>query len=196
MWAGLRPLLAPPSGAIEATSRLSRDFAIEVAPSGLITVAGGKWTSYRRMAEVLVDRVEREAGWERRPSRTRELPLVGAPPMRPARAAGPPGPPDPRGTERPLVDALARPGEGPLCPDFDLVPADVRFAARHEFARAGLDVLARRHRLLLLDAARTAEVAGQVATLLSGELGRDAAWVRADTEATLQAVRLHLPAGK
>ncbi len=194
LWAGLRPLVAPTAGGAKSSSRLSRDFAIEVSPGGLISIAGGKWTSYRRMAEVLLDRVEREAGLERRPTRTRDLALVGAPGSVSSEAAPGCASGDPRGSERPFVTALAAAGEGALAPDCDLTPADVRFAARHEFARTGLDVLSRRSRLLLLDARRTAELAGPVAALLAEELGRDAAWARADAAATAEAARAHLPA--
>ena len=75
-FAGLRPLFGTAKGG--KTSLISREHALLVSPSGLVTITGGKWTTYRAMAEQTVDRAETVGGWQHRPSRTRDLRLHGA----------------------------------------------------------------------------------------------------------------------
>src|SRR6201999_4437729 len=80
VFAGLRPLVRevrPPGAAGEDTATLARDHTVVVSPSGLVTVTGGKWTTYRRMGEDTVDQAERTAGLEKRPSKTPTLQLHG-----------------------------------------------------------------------------------------------------------------------
>lgn len=167
-WAGLRPLVKP--GADVATKRISREHAIIVSPHGLVTVTGGKWTTYRAMAEDVLAACFRANLLEPRPAgATRTLRLVGAPSPTAATTplAAPPGL-HLYGTEAAAVASL--PGA-----DRELLPglseAMVRFAARFEYARTVEDVLARRSRWLFLDARRAAEAATPVATILREELG-------------------------
>ena len=169
VFAGLRPLI----GGSGNTSNLSREHVIQIAPSGLVSVAGGKWTTYRRMGEEIVDRAAAVAGLPARPCRTRSLLLHGSP-------AAPSD--DVFGTDRPAVDAL--PGAGRrLHPALSLSEAEVRFAAREEQARDVEDVLARRHRALFVDATAAIEAAPAVAAILAEELGWDAARTLETTEA-------------
>jgi glycerol-3-phosphate dehydrogenase len=176
VWVGLRPLVKPPAsganGDAENTKRLSREHTVLVSRRGLVTVTGGKWTTYRAMAEdVLMRCFERGLLPERRSGATGHLQLVGAP------AAGAGAPPTPLsappglhlyGTDAALVQTL--PGaERDLCPG--LSEAMVRFAVRHEFARTVEDVLARRSRLLFLDARLAGTLAQPVAAILAEELG-------------------------
>jgi glycerol-3-phosphate dehydrogenase len=169
-WAGLRPLVRP-GGAGGDTSAISREHAVLAAPSGLITVTGGKWTTWRAMAEdVLARCVQTGALPPRGPSRTAGVALVGAESTASARPAGLHRPPGPHlyGAEQAALAAL--PGaQHWLAPG--LSEAMVRFAARHEYARTVEDVLARRSRLLFLDAAQAARAAPAVAQVLADELG-------------------------
>ena len=168
VFVGLRPLIG--AGDRSATRSLSREHCIEVSPGGLVTITGGKWTTYRRMAEETVDTAQSVAGLSRRPCVTAELRLHGA-------EAGASS--DPYGSTRAAVDAL--PGAGlPVHAGLRLTEAEVRYAARCELARGVEDVLARRHRALFLDAAGAAAAAPQVARLLAEELGKDAAWCEAE----------------
>ncbi len=160
-FAGLRPLVGHDSA---KTASLSRDHTLLVSPSCLVTIAGGKWTTYRRMAADTVDQVIQVAGLDKRPSTSAELPLHGADA---ADAAGL------------AAVAVERPGwDEPLHLNLPYRVCDVVWAARHEMARTVEDVLARRTRALLLDAGASADVAPAVAALLAAELGRDAAWQR------------------
>jgi len=164
-FAGLRPLIAGAGGGGVAgsdTAALRRDHRLEVSPSGLVTITGGKWTTYRRMGEDAVDAAARVAGLPDRPSVTATLRLHG-------------------GQEDPELARLAaeRPELGePLHPRLPYHAAEVVRAARHEMARSVEDVLARRTRALLLDARASVEAAPRVAALLAAELGRDEAWQR------------------
>jgi len=173
-FAGLRPLV----GARESkrTAALARDHAIRVSRSGLVTIAGGKWTTYRRMAEDVVDEAARVAGLESRPSRTAGLRLHGyvGNGVRSGPFAG-------YGADaEALLDLL---GENaawrePLHPRLDTVAGEVAWAVRREMARTVEDVLSRRTRALLLDARAAVEAAPRVAAIMAAELGRDEAWQR------------------
>ncbi|SHJ47897.1 glycerol-3-phosphate dehydrogenase [Hymenobacter daecheongensis DSM 21074] len=175
-WAGLRPLAAP-STAGAATKEISRSHKLLVAASGLLTITGGKWTTYRQMAEDVVDRASQLGPLPARPCRTAELPLHGAP-----AAGATPATNDPLaayGTDAPALRQLLQENPAwaaPLAPGFPFLQAEVVWAARHEMARTVADVLARRLRLLFLDAAAAQAAAPVVAALLAAELGQDEAW--------------------
>lgn len=168
-WAGLRPLVKP-AGTVRDTKAVSREHAIVVSPHGLVTVTGGKWTTYRAMAEDVLATCMRAALLPTRPAGvTRHLRLVGAPPrsgpMVPLTA--PPGL-HLYGTEAAVVAAL--PGADRTIVD-GLSEAMVRFAVRREFARTVEDVLARRSRHLFLDASGAMACAEAVGAILAEELG-------------------------
>ncbi len=183
VWVGLRPLVKPPDDEGGDTKALSREHTVIVARSGLVTVTGGKWTTYRAMAEDVLERCMASGALPRRPGGvTQRLPLVGAAPGR--SLAEPPGE-HLYGSEAALLRSLpgadrwlwrdAESGQGALS------EAMVRFALRYEMARGIEDVLARRSRLLFLDAARATELAAPVAELIEQELGRPVAAIeRAD----------------
>jgi glycerol-3-phosphate dehydrogenase len=180
VWVGLRPLVKPGGDDSENTKAISREHTVLVGRSGLVTVTGGKWTTYRAMAEDVLDRAMARGLLPRRPAGvTEHLALVGAAPGRPL--GEPPGE-HLYGSEAPLLRSLPgaanwlwRDGPGGLS------EAMVRFAARYEMAREVADVLARRSRLLFLDAAEAERVADAVAAILKDETGRgvDAAGFRA-----------------
>jgi len=171
-WVGLRPLVRP-MGEAAQTKSISREHTIEVARSGLVTVTGGKWTTYRAMAEDVLERCMARGLLAPRPGgRTERLPLVGAAPGR--SLAGPPGE-HLYGSEAAAVRALPGADEV-LWRDAEsgqpgLSAAMVRFAVRQEGARSVEDVLARRSRVLFLDAAVAAGCADAVARVVAQELG-------------------------
>jgi glycerol-3-phosphate dehydrogenase len=172
LWVGLRPLVKPDGSDGEQTKALSREHTVLVSRSGLVTVTGGKWTTYRAMAEDVLDKCADQHLLERRPAGvTADLRLVGGDDMagpRP-RISAPPGP-QCYGSEAAVVAAL--PGaDRELAAG--LTEAMVRFAARNEYARTVEDVLARRWRLLFLDARLAGSLAPLVATILQQETGID-----------------------
>lgn len=170
LWVGLRPLVATHQSA-NGTKSLSREHTIVTDTHGLITVTGGKWTTYRAMANEVMDACF-EAGMLPRRAGGASLghALVGAS----ASAAKVPLEAAPGwhlyGSEEPLVRA---------CPGADrilgmgLTEAMVRFAARHEYAWTVEDVLARRWRALFLDVRQALAMAPTVAQILQEETGLD-----------------------
>lgn len=168
VWVGLRPLVRPPSDSEAETKTLSREHTVLVDPSGLTTVTGGKWTTYRAMAEDVLDAcAERGLIPRRGVGATHDLRLVGATngPDHPVSAA--PGP-HLYGSDVEALSAL--PGARRWLAE-GLTEAMVRFALRYEGARTIEDVLARRSRLLFLDAAAAIRAADDVADLISYERG-------------------------
>lgn len=187
VYAGLRPLVRPPEEEGERTASLSRDHHVFTSASGLVTIVGGKWTTYRKMAEDVMTRAAEVAGLDAIPSRTAELRLHGAPSNAATSEVGvPTGPLASYGTDAQAVRALGT-GEaelsGLLHPALPYLRAEVAWGARREMARTVEDVLSRRTRALLLDARASAECAPLVARLLARELGRDEAWQKAQVEA-------------
>lgn len=180
VYAGLRPLVRA-EGAMR-TASLSRDHSIFESPTGLVTVVGGKWTTYRRMGEDVVDHAARVAGLEPRPSTTAELRLHGAPPeeqVMHSTAGTPSETLAAYGTEADQVRALAEADPDlavPMHPRLPYLMCEVAWAVRHEMARSVEDVLSRRTRALVLDARAAMECAPVVARVVARELGRDGAW--------------------
>lgn len=171
VWVGLRPLVRPPRQAGD-TKKINREHTVIASDSGLVTVTGGKWTTYRAMAEDVLAKCM-DSGLLRRlpPCETADFLLVGAPaePPRPGSLAAPAGLHG-YGTEAPWVQAL--PGANhELAPG--LSEAMLRFAVRHEYACTVEDVLARRSRLLFLDAGLAEQVAPAVAAVVEQETGKD-----------------------
>jgi glycerol-3-phosphate dehydrogenase len=190
-YAGLRPLV---SGKASATAKLSREHLVDVSRRGLVTVAGGKWTTYRKMAEDTVDVAAREGKLPAAPSPTARVALHGNPgrgASREVRYAG-------YGTDGAALEALERDDPTlaePFHPALPYTGAQVIFAAREELARTVDDVLARRTRALFHDAAAARAAAPAVATLLARALHRDEAW-QADQIAAFAAIAdQDVPAG-
>jgi glycerol-3-phosphate dehydrogenase len=189
-WAGLRPLLAKAPGhraPSERTADLSRRHRVLVADDGLITITGGKLTTYRKMAEDTLESVGRVLGRKLGPSPTRRLKLRGADG---AVALGKPGAARSLGTSDELLDHLVHRygGEAPavlaliedepelaatLVPGLPYVVAEAVYAVRYEMAQCLEDVLARRTRSLFLDAASAGEAAERVAAVVGSELRWD-----------------------
>jgi glycerol-3-phosphate dehydrogenase len=172
-YAGLRPLVK--SGHAGSTAAISREHTVAISTSGLVTITGGKWTTYRRMGEDCVDHVLQIGGFSAKPSRTPDLQLHGSSESVETFAA--PSHLAVYGTERPKIEALSRKVSGKLLhPRLPYLQAEVLWAVREEMARTVEDILARRTRAILLDSTAAAESAPDVAELIAGELGYDSAW--------------------
>jgi glycerol-3-phosphate dehydrogenase len=182
VFAGQRPLVKA-GGDAGNTKALSRDHTIVFADSGLMTITGGKWTTYRHMAEDAVNQISKHSQLPARPCVTTELRLHGW-------------------STQPDVDHLQMYGSdaaairtiaashdawaAPIHPDLPYIGAEVIWAVRHELARTVEDVLARRTRALLINAPASIEAAATVAQLMASELGYDAAWEAAQVAAYTQ----------
>jgi glycerol-3-phosphate dehydrogenase len=170
VYVGLRPLVKGEG----KTSALSRDHVIHVDTSGLLTITGGKWTTYRHMAEDCVDHAITLGKLRDEPCPTRNLRIHGY--LRDSAALGSL---EVYGSDAEAIRALAQDSPAlaaQLHPDLPYVAAEVVWAARAEMARSVEDVLARRTRALFLNANAAIAMAEPVAKLLAAELGRDEAW--------------------
>ncbi len=183
-WSGLRPLVSDPGKA--DTAKLSRDHVLEKSPSGLLTITGGKWTTYRKMACDTVDYAVKEFDLQQKSGcSTDRLPLNGGAGFRPdegLRLAEDHGM-DPSITEHlnraygdqaRSVIAIAKEGLGEtLVKGYPYLEAEVLWAARHEMACRAMDVLARRTPLALLDRSAAGSAAERTIDIMAKELGWD-----------------------
>ena len=175
VFSGLRPLVT--AGDDDETAKLSRDHSVFVSESGLVTITGGKWTTYRRMAQDAVDQAAMVAGLVERSCPTEDLRIHGW-----LKNTDFSDPMHVYGTEAPAVRALAAKERGlgdPIHPRLPVTAAQVVWAARREMARTVEDVLARRTRALLLDARASVEAAPAVAKLMARQLRRGRRWQKA-----------------
>jgi glycerol-3-phosphate dehydrogenase len=162
VFAGLRPLAAP-NKETGSTKEISRSHKITVTPSGLLTIFGGKWTTYRKMAEDTVNRAMKIGNLPNVACRTTEIQIH--------KDSG--------------IDTLieAEPTlDRRLSPEYPYRIAEVVLAIREEMARTVEDVLARRLRLLFLDARAAIDAAPVVAELMAVELGLDKDWQNAQVQ--------------
>jgi len=175
VYVGLRPLVKGEG----KTSALSRDHVIHVDTSGLLTITGGKWTTYRHMAEDCVDHAISLGQLQDMECTTKNLRIHGY--MDGSEALGSL---EVYGSDAEAIQTLARDPKlaARLHPDLPYIAAEVVWAARAEMARTVEDVLARHTRALFLNAAAAMAMAEPVARLLAAELGRDEAWVTAQVE--------------
>lgn len=191
VFTGLRPLVRHGSG--RNTAALSRDHTIDVSAAGLITLTGGKWTTYRKMAEDVINHAERLGGFAHRPCPTAQMPVHGA-----TAATDAPDSLQVYGSDGPAIAALARLERGSdalLHPALPYWHAEVLWHVRHEMARTVDDVLARRTRALVLDARASIEAAPVVARLLARELRRDERWAAEQVDAYTSVARGWLLSG-
>jgi glycerol-3-phosphate dehydrogenase len=193
IFAGLRPLFR--GQRYGETKSISREHSVLVSQSGLVTLVGGKWTTYRKMAQDTVDDAAELAGLPRRPCITENLRLHGW--MR----RDDPGVPHERhmqgyGSDAQSIEALATKDAASaerIHARLPYVQGQVLWAVRQEMARTVEDVLARRTRSLLLDARAAMEAAPRVADLLARELGRDQAWRDSQTAEFTELAKGYLP---
>ncbi len=167
VFAGIRPLIA--SGGTSKTSSISRGYEVLIDEAGLITVAGGKWTTYRRMAENAVDTAIRSGRLNAANSRTENLPIRSPEVMR-------------SNGER-------------LHLELPYTQEEVIRAVRDEMARTVEDALARRTRALFLNARAAIEMAPKVASIMAGELGRPTGWVESELLSFRQTANSYLCRG-
>jgi glycerol-3-phosphate dehydrogenase len=159
VFVGLRPLVK--SSGTSSTALLSRDHTILVSAGGLVTITGGKWTTYRKMAEDAVNNALFVSKQEKLHCGTASL-KIGDPEKR-----------------RTMIDAIIAEDKNyskRLHQNFPYTIAEVIFAIRHELAETVEDILARRTRLLFLNARLAIELASFIASLLAKELGKDEKW--------------------
>ena len=171
IWVGLRPLVKPQDAEGGQTQSISREHAVLFSRSGLVTVTGGKWTTYRAMAEDVLNRCANKGLIKGRVrSGTKHLSVVGAPSANRVGLERQSFAEQRYGTEWPFVHGL--PGADHLLAP-GLTEAMVRFAARHEYAITVEDMLARRTRHLFLDASLAAALAKSTGAILLEETGLD-----------------------
>jgi glycerol-3-phosphate dehydrogenase len=178
VFVGIRPLVK--SGDGKLTAALSRDHTIHFDASGLLTTTGGKWTTYRHMAEHTVDQAADLARLAERPCVTRTLNVHGF-----HSNADRFGALKVYGSDAAAIQDLMREVPSlaaPLHPQLPYTGAEVVWATRHEMARTVEDVLARRTRALFLNAHAAEAMAPEVARLMAGELGWDAARQAAEAD--------------
>lgn len=175
VFAGLRPLISETGS--KDTSAISRNHSILVSDSGLITIAGGKWTTFRKMAEDVINKALIVGGFEEIPCKTVDLKLHGY-----IENADPLDPWSTYGTDGEKIKTLIKKDPSLdqfLDPKLPYLKGEVLWAVRHEMARTIEDFLSRRTRSLLLDAKLAVKVAPLVASLMAKELGKDKAWEKA-----------------
>jgi len=179
VFAGIRPLAY--SGEDENTAAVSREHVVHVSASGLLTLAGGKWTTYRKMAEDTVDQAILIAGLEFQSCATKDLNIHGF-----HRHSDQFGALQDYGSDaleiQKLVEAQPELGEV-LCTDPTVLKAEVVWAVEHEMARTVEDFLSRRRRLLLLDASKSMAISEKVGRIMASKLGKDADWITNQTAA-------------
>jgi glycerol-3-phosphate dehydrogenase len=196
IYVGIRPLVSAPGGGVGKTSALSRGHTIHVDNSGLMTIVGGKWTTYRHMAEDCVDHAITLGSLPDTACATADLPIhgyhtraeeLGALSVYGSDAAG----------IRALVEENPQLGER-LHPELPYIAAEVIWSARHEMSRTIDDALARRTRALLLNARAAVAVAPRVAGLLAQELRRDERWIKSQVASFIALARQYIldPAAK
>ncbi|MDP9043133.1 MAG: glycerol-3-phosphate dehydrogenase/oxidase, partial [Bacteroidota bacterium] len=189
VFAGLRPLAAM-QGENKKTKEISRSHKLITSPSGLITITGGKWTTYRKMAEDVVDQVIKTAGLAKSRCRTKDLPLHGS-----GRSVDWTDPFFVYGSDASAIKALSA-ENNKLKEVLDIrlpyAGAEVVWATRHEMARTIEDVLARRTRALFLDAKAACKMAPAVARLMAEELKKDADWEKEQMLSFLQVAKNYL----
>jgi glycerol-3-phosphate dehydrogenase len=188
VFTGLRPLVKAPNA--KKTSLISRDHTIIVSSAGLVTITGGKWTTYRRMAKDATDNAAFVGKLEKKPCATEDLRLAGWTETPGA------GELSVYGADAEKIRALIeeRPEWGTrLHPELPDLLAEVAWAVREEMACTVEDVLARRTRILFLDARIAIEVATKVAVLMAELMGKDEAWQREQVRVFVELARGYLP---
>jgi glycerol-3-phosphate dehydrogenase len=183
MWSGLRPLVRKGSG---KSSKLSRDHTILISQAGLITVTGGKWTTYRKMGEDAIDRAIETHGLPKSQSTTATMHLHGWTDSAPS---GTGEWEKVYGSDLPALHAFLATDprlQQKLHARLPYRVGEVVWASRFEMARTVEDILARRTRALFLDARAAYEAAPVVAQVLAEELQRSDAWREQDLQSFQQ----------
>ncbi len=171
VFAGLRPLAAP-QGEQQKTKEISRSHKIIVSASKLFTMLGGKWTTYRKMGEDMLDRIEKELQWSRRASQTATLHIHGY-----NENTNWSDPLYFYGSDASQLKSEMNGSAGKwLSEELQIHPQQVLWAVRYEMARTLEDVLSRRTRALFLNAAESRRIAPAVVDIMAKELGQTEDW--------------------
>lgn len=191
VFAGLRPLAAPKKNSDGSkTKEISRSHKIVVSDSGLITITGGKWTTYRDMAEDVVNRAIKEIDLPNLECKTRELHIHGYKENVDRSNFN-----YVYGSDLEKINDLAN--ESPelaqkLHPEYDYTGAEVVWAVREEMAFTVEDVLARRLRILFLDARAAIDMAPKVAQIMAKEMNKDSDWEASQVSEFVQLAQNYL----
>lgn len=174
VFVGIRPLIKP--GETRSTASLSRDHTVRISKSGLVTILGGKWTTYRKMAADCLNRAAASVHLDPRACLTADLRLHGW-----KEPASEDHPIDPYGDDEAALESLRR--QDPrlsekLHPNLPIDGAQIEWAVREEMARTVEDLLARRTRCLILDAAAARDIAPRTAAQMGEILGKGEEWSR------------------
>lgn len=171
VFAGLRPLAAPQKGE-KKTKEISRSHKIIVSPSHLFTMLGGKWTTYRKMGEDMMDRIEKELHWPAKKTSTSSLSIHGHKNNVDWK--------DPLyfyGSDAIFIrEQMNGDANEWLSEELKIHKKQISWAVEHEMARTVEDVLARRTRALLLNAKESCRIAPQVAAIMAKVLERNKEW--------------------
>src|SRR5690606_2146542 len=165
---------AAPADDSGSTKEISRDHKLMISPSGLVTITGGKWTTYRKMAEETVDKAIEIAGLPPLACHTKTTKIHGHTEQHYS------GQWSTYGSDAPRIRLLADSNNAwqeKLHNDFEHIVAEVVWMTRHEMALTVEDVLARRLRILFVNAQASIEMAPKVAETMAIELDKDANWV-------------------
>lgn len=192
VFAGLRPLVGSVNN--DNTAALSRDHSLYISRSGLLTIAGGKWTTYRKMAEDTINQAVMVADLESKPSVSSHLRIHGY-----HTNIEQYGDLAHYGSDAPKVKAVIEENQDfskPLHENFKTRAGEVVWAVRHEMARRVEDFLARRTRLLLKDAKASNDIAPKVAALMAKELGHDDQWQYEEIRSYHSLTKKYLPASE
>jgi glycerol-3-phosphate dehydrogenase len=173
VFSGLRPLVT--SGDEKNSAAISREHTVSISGSGLITIAGGKWTTYRKMAEDTVDQALIVAQLDNKPSVTKDLHLHGYIKGKIEESDFSVYGSDADSVKK-LCDEMAL--NKLLHPKFNIKEGEVIWSVRNEFARTVEDFLARRTRALFLNAKASIDMAPKVAELMAKELNKNSAWIK------------------
>jgi glycerol-3-phosphate dehydrogenase len=173
VYVGIRPLVKA-NGASSKTSSLSRDHTIHIDNSGLLTIVGGKWTTYRHMAEDTVNHAITLGELPDVPSKTHDLKIHGYKQEESLTSLGV------YGSDGDAILGMAAADKRlavQLHPDLPYIAAEVVWGVREEMARTLDDMLSRRTRALFLNARAAIEMAPAVAALMAQELGAGQDWI-------------------
>lgn len=172
VFAGLRPLAAPEKDSPK-TKEISRSHKIIVSPSNLFTIIGGKWTTFRKMGEDMVNTIEKRLGWPHKETRTEAQKIHGF-----AENLNWEDPLYYYGSDMPLLKKkMNGTANNWLSESLKIHETQVRWAVQNEMARTVEDVLARRTRALLLDAKESVRISRRVAEIIADELGKNNDWI-------------------
>ena len=188
VFVGLRPLVK--NGNAEDTAAISREHVIEISKNGLVTIAGGKWTTYRKMAEDVVDQAAMIGALHPVKSETEFLNIHGH-----KTNVNPNDFLAIYGTDSDLIlDLINKNNDlgSKIHPNHNIVKAQIIWAVQHEDAKQIEDFLARRTRLLFLDAKASIECAPLVAEVFKTELGLDDTWVKKQMESYTELAEKYL----